>query len=83
MARAAPEKLPKVMSVQSGQREKIFLVRFPWGAVRVRRHALSPLESYQYDCRRSCWKAEDPEAAEDLACAAAMLADFPELGQRD
>lgn len=83
LARAAPEKLPKVLSVQSRQREKIFLVRFPWGAVRVRRHAFSSLESFQYDCGGACWKAEDPEAAKDLACAAAMLAEFPKLVQMD
>jgi hypothetical protein len=69
----------RVVSIRSGDREKIFLVRFPWGAVRVRKDEFWPLQSFHYDCRGSCTKAEDPEVAEDLACAAAMLAEFPKL----
>ncbi len=87
LARSAPEKLPKVVSVRSFEREKKFLVRFAWGVVWVERHRFSLIEPLHYYCysgslsveRSPCAKAEDPELAEDLACAAAMLAEFPTL----
>ena len=87
LARSAPERLPKVVSVRSFEREKRFLVRFTWGVIWVQRCRFSPIEPPHYDCysgtlsvdRSPCAKAEDPELAEDLACAAAMLAEFPKL----
>ena len=51
-------------------------MRFPWGGVLVRKDEFWPLQAFHYDCRGSCSGAEDPEAAENLACAAAMLAEF-------
>jgi hypothetical protein len=79
LARAAPEKLPRVFSMRSSERQKDFQVRFPWGTVRVQRYDFSLLESLEYRCNASCEKAEDPELARDLACAAAMLAEYPKL----
>jgi hypothetical protein len=87
LARSAPEKLPKVVSVRSFEREKKFLVRFAWGVVWVERYRFSLIEPLHYYCysgtlslaRPPCAKAEDAELAEDLACAAAMLAEFPKL----
>ena len=87
LARSAPEKLPKVVSVRSFEREKRFLVRFAWGVVWVQQYRFSPIEPPHYNCYSGtlsletppCAKAEDPELAEDLACAAAMLAEFPTL----
>ena len=87
LARSAPEQLPKVVNVHSLEREKKFLVRFAWGVVWVQRYR-SPLSGPpSYYCysgtlsldRSPCAKAHDPEFAEDLACAAAMLAEFPKL----
>ena len=83
LARAAPEKLPKVFSIRSSGRQKDFRVRFPWGAVWVQRYQFSLLESPEYRCNASCARAEDPDLARDLACAAAMLAEFPSLVRTD
>jgi hypothetical protein len=80
LARAAPERLPSVVSVRSFERDKKFLVRFPWGVVGVERHRFSLLEPLEYSCNSSCTRDEDPELAQDLACAATMLAEFPSLG---
>lgn len=87
LARSAPERLPKVVSVHSFNREKRFLVRFAWGVAWVQRYHSSCIEPPSYHCisgycnvRASpCAKAEDPELAEDLACAAALLAEYPRL----
>ncbi len=87
LARSAPEKLPKVVNVRSFERETRFLVRFAWGVVWVQRYRFPLIEPPHYYCssgsvsvaRSPCAKAEDPELAEDLACAAAMLAEFPKL----
>jgi hypothetical protein len=83
LARAAPEKLPRVFSARSSGRQKNFRVRFPWGVVRVRRYQFSLLESLEYQCNESCTRTADPELARDLACAAAMLAEFPSLVRTD
>ncbi len=79
LARAAPEKMPKVVSIRSFEREKKFLLRFGWGVAGVKRYRFSIMEPVQYSCDSPCTKAEDPEVAEDLACAAALLAEFPTL----
>jgi hypothetical protein len=79
LARAAPEQLPRVVSMRVVKREGDFLVRFAWGAVKVRRYQFSLLESMDYHCESSCERAENPKLAQDLACAAAMLAEFPRL----
>jgi hypothetical protein len=79
LTRAAPERLPKVFSTRSSARQKDFRMRFPWGAVWVQRYQFSLLDPPEYRCNASCEKAEDPELARDLACAAAMLAEFPGL----
>ncbi len=79
LARAAPEQLPRVVSMRVVKGEGDFLVRFAWGAVKVRRHQFSLLESIEYRCESTCGRAEDPKLAQDLACAAAMLAEFPRL----
>jgi hypothetical protein len=39
------------------------------------------LESFEYHCQGSCAKADDPGLASDLACAAALLAEFPKLAR--
>jgi hypothetical protein len=83
LARAVPERLPSVVSVRSFEQDKKFLVRFPWGVVGVERHRLSLLEPLEYRCTSSCTRDEDPELAQDLACAAAMLAEFPRLAGLD
>jgi hypothetical protein len=83
LARAAPEELPSVFGIRSSGRQKDFRVRFPWGAVSVQRYQFSLLESLEYRCKASCAKAEDPELARDLGCAAAMLAEFPSLARPD
>jgi hypothetical protein len=80
MAKGSPEKLPAVVSVSWRKRERNFVVRFPWGAVQVRRYEW-PLRPLRYECRVASDKTEDPELAEDLACAAAMLAEFPILAR--
>jgi hypothetical protein len=79
-ARAAPQQLPDVVRVRSFEREKRFLVQFTWGAVTVQRRLLW-FGSLEYSCQGSCTKAEDPELARDLACATAMLAEFPRLAR--
>jgi hypothetical protein len=79
LARAIREQLPEVVSMGSSGRERNFVVHFPWGTVPVRRYQCSLLESLRYHCQSSCSKAENPELARDLACAAAMLAEFPRL----
>jgi hypothetical protein len=83
LARAIPEQLPLVVSMRSSGRERNYLVRFPWGTVSVQRYQFSLLESLQYHCQSSCSRAEDPELAQDLARAAAMLAEFPRLAGAD
>jgi hypothetical protein len=87
LARSAPEKLPKVVSVHSFQGDKRFLVRFFWGVAWVQRYGTPLIEPPHYYCdsgtlsvdRSPCAKAEDSELAEDLACAAALLAEYPKL----
>ena len=79
LARAASAELLTVSSVRSSGRQKDFRVRFPWGTVLVQKYQFSLPESFEYHCNASCAKAEDPERARDLACAAAMLAEFPSL----
>jgi hypothetical protein len=80
LARSVPEKLPTVFSMRSDGNQKIYRVRFPWGVARVRSYTW-PFELPDYDCRDSCPKAEDAELACDLACAAAMLYDFPKFAR--
>jgi hypothetical protein len=79
LGRTVPEQLPQVVSMRTFEREKKFLLRFEWGVVWVRRHRLSLLEPLEYDCQGLCNKAKDPELARDLACAGALLAEFPRL----
>ncbi len=83
LARAIPERLPSVISTRSFDRDKKFLVRFPWGIVGVERQRFSLLEPLEYRCTSSCTRDEDPELAQNLACAAAMLAEFPRLEDAD
>lgn len=83
LARGAPKELPTVFSIRSSGSQKDFHVRFPWGTVWVQKSQFSLIESFEYRCNASCEKAEDPELARDLACAAAMLAEFPSLVGRD
>lgn len=80
MARATPEKLPRVDGIRSSGQEKHFLVCFAWGTVQVRRYEW-PLEPLRYQCWVSPNQAEDSELARDLACAAALLAEFPRLAR--
>ena len=82
LARAVPEKLPRVFSVRSDVYPRIYRVRFPWGVVRVGSYT-SPSELPDYDCKDSCSKADDPALACDLACAAVMLAELPGLARTD
>ncbi|MBV9399635.1 MAG: hypothetical protein JO062_16750 [Bryobacterales bacterium] len=79
LARAAPERLPSVINVRSLKRSKAFTVQFPWGRVTVERYRFPVFDSVGYRCHVSHAKAEDPKVASDLACAAAMLAEFPRL----
>ncbi len=81
LARAIPERLPSVVSVRSFEQDRKFLVRFPWGVVGVKRHRFSLLEPLEYRCTSSCTRDEDPDLAQNLACAAAMLAEFPRLAR--
>lgn len=79
LARAVPQQLPSVVSIRSFERDKKFLVRFPWGVVGVERHRFSLLEPLEYRCTSSCTRDEDPEVAQNLACAA----EFPRLTRTD
>lgn len=83
LARAVPKRLPGVIGVHSFEAYKNFLVRFSWGVVAVESRRLSLLEPVEYRCTSSCTRDEDPELAQDLACAAAMLAQFPRLTRAD
>jgi hypothetical protein len=78
VARSAPEKLPRVFSVRSDVFPKSYRVRFPWGVVRVGSYT-QPLGVPHYDCSDSCSKAEDPNLARRLSCAAILLYEFPKL----
>jgi hypothetical protein len=75
LAQSVPEKLPKVFRMRSDGNEKIYRVQFREGVVRVRSYTW-PLELPEYDCRDPKCKTEGSE----LACAAALLFEFPKLG---
>jgi len=57
-----------------------------WGYVRVDRSApkLDLVDSFEYTCayNRNIEQSPDPERARALACAAALLLDFPQLARK-
>jgi hypothetical protein len=84
LARAAPEDLPRVLSVRSEWYARVYEVQFPWGVVRIESYEFSRFELPDYDCKHGWSEVTDHrEPACDLACAAVMLAEFPRLGQTD
>lgn len=80
LARAHSEKLPGVIKIRSIDGEKRFLMQFTWGTVTVQKRQ-TWFGSFEYHCQGASSKAEDPELACYLACAAAMLAEFPRLAR--
>jgi hypothetical protein len=82
LARAFADQLPNVIGVRRHKHHTTFLVRFSWGTISVAKWQQSALESFEYGCESQCYRDTDPDRARDLACAAAMLAEFPRLDQQ-
>ena len=79
LARSFPEKLPRVIGMHLDGYQKMYRLQSSHGELRVRSYAWA-FELPQYEYRDSGLEGKD-EFVCDLACAAAMLHDFPRLAK--